>query len=141
LIFSDGKRLGIYESVRGEGRELGAGVFGLSNHFLDTPWPKVTNLKSRLLDVLGDWSDEKAVLALLRDDRPAVDELLPSTGMSLEMERLLSSAFIRAPHYGTRSSTIIRIDQRARVSFDEWTWDRAGAEVGKVNLHYELDYL
>ncbi len=60
LIFSDGERLGVYESVRGEGRELGPGIFGLSNHLLDTPWPKVTNLKSRLLDVLDDWTDEKA---------------------------------------------------------------------------------
>ncbi len=94
--------------MRGEGRELGPGIFGLSNHLLDTPWPKVTNLKSRLLDVLDDWTDEKAVLALMRDDQPAPDEHLPRTGISLDWERLLSSAFIRAPDYGTRSTTLIQ---------------------------------
>jgi len=35
--------LGVYESTVGEGRELASGVFGLSNHLLDTPWPKVRN--------------------------------------------------------------------------------------------------
>ncbi|MDP9084492.1 MAG: NRDE family protein, partial [Pseudomonadota bacterium] len=48
VIFCDGQRLGIHESVRGAGRELGPGIYGLSNHLLDTPWPKVRNLKSRL---------------------------------------------------------------------------------------------
>ncbi len=138
LIFSDGARLGVYESVRGEGRELGPGIFGLSNHLLDTPWPKVTNLKSRLLDVLDDWTDEKAVLALMRDERPAPDEHLPRTGIGLEWERLLSSAFIRAPDYGTRSTTLIRIDADRRVCFDEWSWDPAGAETGRVAQRFTI---
>src|SRR5450759_363983 len=77
LLFSDGERLGVYESARGEGRELGPGVFGLSNHLLDTPWPKVTIAKSRLLDALGDGVNEQSMLALLRDERPAPDEQLP----------------------------------------------------------------
>jgi uncharacterized protein with NRDE domain len=138
LIFSDGARLGVYESVRGEGRELGPGIFGLSNHLLDTPWPKVTNLKSRLLDVLDDWTDEKAVLALMRDEQPAPDEHLPRTGISLDWERLLSSAFIRAPDYGTRSTTLVRIDADRRVCFDEWSWDPAGAETGRVSQRFTI---
>ena len=124
--------------MRGEGRELGPGIFGLSNHLLDTPWPKVTNLKSRLLDVLDDWTDEKAVLALMRDERPALDEHLPRTGISLEWERLMSSAFIRAPDYGTRSTTLIRIDAHRRVCFDEWSWDPAGTETGRVSQRFTI---
>ncbi len=48
LLFSDGERLAIYESARGSGRVLGPGIYGLSNHLLDTPWPKVQTAKSRL---------------------------------------------------------------------------------------------
>src|SRR3979411_277233 len=71
LIFSDGERLGIFESVPGTGRELGPGIYGLSNHLLDTPWPKVQNAKSGLQAALADLTDTTPLLALLRDDQPA----------------------------------------------------------------------
>ena len=138
VIFSDGERLGIYESTRGHGRELGPGIYGLSNHLLDTPWPKVQTAKSRLRAALLDTADPAPLLALLRDDRPAPDEELPRTGVSLEWERLLSSAFVRAQDYGTRCSTIIRIDGRARAYFDEWSWDSVGADIGRISVQFEL---
>jgi uncharacterized protein with NRDE domain len=139
LIFSDGARLGIYESVRGAGRELGPGIYGLSNHLLDTPWPKVQRSKSRLQAALLGLTDTAPLLALLRDDQPASDEQLPQTGVSLEWERLLSSAFVRAPDYGTRCSTIIRIDARGRAYFDEWSWDSVGADIGRRSLQFALE--
>jgi uncharacterized protein with NRDE domain len=139
VIFSDGRRLGIYESVLGMGRELGPGIYGLSNHLLDTPWPKVQSAKSRLEAALSGLTDTAPLLALLRDDRPASDEHLPQTGVGLEWERLLSSAFVRAPDYGTRSSTIIRIDARGRAYFDEWSWDSLGADIGRTCLQFELE--
>ena len=139
LIFSDGERLGIHESARGAGRELGPGIYGLSNHMLDTPWPKVLNAKSRLEAALLQMTDTAPLLALLRDDRPAPDEQLPRTGMPLEWERLLSSAFVRAPDYGTRCSTIIRIDDRGRAYFDEWSWNSDGANVSRVSLQFERE--
>ncbi len=139
LIFSDGERLGIYESVLREGRELGPGIYGLSNHLLDTPWPKVQNAKSRLESALLEMAGTAPLLALLRDDRPAPDAQLPQTGVSLEWERLLSSAFVRAPDYGTRCSTIIRIDTGGRAYFDEWSWDAVGADIGRTSLRFELE--
>ena len=138
LIFSDGERLGIHESALGSGRELGPGIYGLSNHLLDTPWPKVQNAKTRLEAALLGLTDTAPLLALLRDDRPASDAELPRTGVSLEWERLLSSAFVRAPDYGTRCSTIIRIDARGRAYFDEWSWNSVGADVGRTHLQFEL---
>ena len=138
LIFSDGERLGIYESVPGSGRELGPGIYGLSNHLLDTPWPKVQLAKTRLEAALLGLTDTAPLLDLLRDDRPASDAELPRTGVSLEWERLLSSAFVRAPDYGTRCSTIIRIDARGRAYFDEWSWNSVGADIGRINLQFEL---
>ncbi len=139
LLFSDGERLAVYESVRGVGRELGPGIYGLSNHMLDTPWPKVQTAKSRLADALANLQTTDALLALLRDDKPAPDEELPRTGVSLQWERLLSSAFVRAPDYGTRCSTVVRIDESRRACFDEWTWDASGAQAGAVSLQFQLE--
>ena len=138
LIFSDGERLAVYESVPGTGRELGPGIYGLSNHLLDTPWPKVQTAKSRLSTALSELENTDAALALLRDDEPAPDDQLPRTGVGLPWERLLSSAFVRAPDYGTRCSTLVRIDQRRRACFDEWTWDSHGAQTGVVSFQFEL---
>jgi uncharacterized protein with NRDE domain len=139
ILFSDGRRLGIYESVLGEGRELGPGVFGLSNHLLDTPWPKVQNAKTALTAALADPRDAAAVLHLLRDDRPASDGDLPRTGATLEWERLLSSAFVRAPDYGTRCSTLLRIDERGGAVFYEWSWDRMGEASGTRRFEFVID--
>lgn len=139
VIFCDGTRLGIFESASGAGRELEPGIYGLSNHLLDTPWPKVRNAKNRLAGALSQISDAAPLLALLRDDRPAADDELPRTGVSVEWERLLSSAFIRASGYGTRSSTVIRIDRFGQAWFDEWSWDASGVEAGRVSLRFELE--
>jgi hypothetical protein len=77
-------------------------------------------------------------------DRPGLhqpDEDLPGTGLSLEWECLLSSAFIRGRDYGTRCSTVIRIDQRGKVYFDEWTWDASGAQSGRASFQFEIPNL
>src|ERR1700692_2597618 len=95
LIFSDGQRLAVHESVPGVGRVLAPGIYGLSNHVLDTPWPKVDRAKAGLHALLDQNIDPSSVLELLRDDRPARAEDFPGTGMGLEWERLLPSAFIR----------------------------------------------
>jgi uncharacterized protein with NRDE domain len=138
LIFSDGQSLAVHESVPRAGRVLAPGIYGLSNHVLDTPWPKVERAKARLHALLDQTIDPLSVLELLRDDRPARDEDLPGTGMSLEWERLLSSAFIRGSDYGTRCSTIIRIDQGGKVYFDEWTWDASGSESGRASFQFQV---
>jgi uncharacterized protein with NRDE domain len=137
LIFSDGERLAVFESVPGDGRELGPGIYGLSNHLLDTPWPKVLNAKSALGAALARLPDEQPLLELLRDERQADDARLPRTGVSLDWERLLSSAFIRAPGYGTRCSSILLMDRHGRVRFSEWNWDESGALSGQVEHRFE----
>jgi uncharacterized protein with NRDE domain len=138
LIFSDRERLAVFESVPGDGRVLGPGVYGLSNHLLDTPWPKVRNAKSALGAALARLPDEGPLLELLRDERRADDAQLPRTGVSLDWERLLSSAFIRASGYGTRCSSILLIDRHGGVRFSEWSWDVAGALSGQVEHRFEI---
>jgi uncharacterized protein with NRDE domain len=98
---------------------LERGVYGLSNAVIDTPWPKVVVLKTKLRAALPT-AESAAALAstlfeALSDRSLAPDERLPSTGVPLDVERELSAAFIRTPDqsYGTRCSTII-ITERAR---------------------------
>jgi uncharacterized protein with NRDE domain len=89
------------------------GVHGLSNADFNTPWPKTRALMERLQVWLagshGRDDDFAPLFAALADEHRAPDELLPDTGVGLERERWLSSAFIRGEHYGTRASTVVAI--------------------------------
>ena len=107
ILFGDADSLWYYSNIEQDGRKLAPGIYGLSNHLLDTPWPKVARAKKALGEALSALPDRAPLFHLLKDDRPAPDEALPRTGVSLEWERLLSAAFIRAPSYGTRSSTVV----------------------------------
>jgi uncharacterized protein with NRDE domain len=78
LFVSDGDTLGIYESESGAARLLEPGVHALSNHLLDTPWPKVRAGKARLFRALQALPDDTPLVELLRDDRPAPDAELPA---------------------------------------------------------------
>lgn len=91
------------------GKPLGYGVYGLSNALLDTPWPKVTRAKAQFASLLCQGAPEETFFELLSDSTRANDCRLPSTGISLEWERVLSSIFICSPNYGTRASTVVRV--------------------------------
>ncbi|MBN8441800.1 MAG: NRDE family protein [Thauera sp.] len=138
LLVSDGDALGIHESTTGAVRLLEPGIYGLSNHLLDTPWPKLARARSRLAELLPALPDEDGVLALLRDDTLVADHELPQTGVSLEWERQLSPAFIRAPGYGTRCSSLILARADGRIRFHEWTWDADGELRSEVSHHFRL---
>ena len=109
---------------------LAAGVYGLSNAGLDTPWPKVTALKTRLGASLDDEAPPEslrdALFEALADRRPAADADLPGTGVPLDWERLLSAAFIEAPAagYGTRCSTVVVTERRAQ-GLSTRIWERS----------------
>ena len=139
LMISDGSSLGIFESITGAGRELGPGTYGLSNHLLDTPWPKVETAKSRMLAALDGDADASTLLPLLRDPIPAPDEMLPNTGVGLEWERMLSSAFILGEEYGTRCSTVLMMDSSGSIFFDEWSWNPTGIETARTHMEFALD--
>jgi len=138
LLVSDGRQLGIHESTTGAVRMLDPGVYGLSNHVLDTPWPKVKLARERFTAALGRRPDTDAFLALLRDDQPAPDHHLPETGVSADWERWLSPAFIRAPGYGTRCSTLILLDHGGNVTFREWTWNERGEFASEVTHRFAV---
>lgn len=120
-----------YVSNRGARPQvLEPGIYGLSNHQLDTPWPKVERGKSQMQAVLGGNPEDptEPLLALLADRRPAADDALPETGVSRNWEKLLSSAFIRAPGYGTRASSVLLIENGGESRLRERSFG-AGAEL------------
>lgn len=92
-------------------RDLEPGVYGLSNHLLNTPWPKVQQGRADLERALDTGADADTLLEGLLDRTLADEADLPSTGVPLAQERALSSRFITGTEYGTRSSTVIRIDR------------------------------
>ncbi|AQQ53999.1 NRDE family protein [Planococcus lenghuensis] len=107
-------------NVEGNVQAVSPGVHGVSNHFLDTPWPKVQKGKAGLRAALeeDDVNIEK-LFQLLQDAEAAEDVSLPDTGVGIELERKLSPLFIRMPDYGTRASTVLTIDRHNQVTFIE----------------------
>jgi uncharacterized protein with NRDE domain len=115
------------------------GVHGLSNHLLDTPWPKVVHSKARLQAwIAADSDDVEPLFSLLADRRVAPDEVLPSTGVALEWERLLSPPFIVSERYGTRCSTVILIDREGHALFIERSFDSNARALPEVRAAFAL---
>jgi len=127
-----------YTSNRASGAvALGPGIHGVSNHLLETPWPKLIRAKARLADALSRRSEPiEAAFELLADRERAPAASLPSTGVSPEWERLLSSAFIVHPDYGTRCSTVLAIDGDGGARFFERSFDESGALKGQVAYEF-----
>lgn len=106
LLLSDGEEL-IYCSNRdGRPRALPPGIYGLSNHLLDSPWPKLMQAREQFAAALHRLPDETAFFELLGDQTIVADADLPKTGVPLEWERLLSAVFVKSENYGTRASTL-----------------------------------
>jgi uncharacterized protein with NRDE domain len=100
--------------------KLPDGFYGLSNHLLDTPWPKVVRGKEKVKQTLATAEpDPEAMFAILYNEDIAPDEQLPNTGLSVERERALSSMFIKTDGYGSRCSTVIMVDRDNNVFFAE----------------------
>lgn len=106
LLVGDSQTLWHLNSHEGTPRALEPGLYGLSNASLDTPWPKLLRAKAALANCL-ERADSEALLELLADTQKAPIDQLPNTGVTLELETLLSSIFIASPNYGTRASTAL----------------------------------
>ncbi|QSP96183.1 NRDE family protein [Marinobacter salinisoli] len=109
------------------GRHVHRGVYGLSNHLLQTPWPKLLRLRESLAATVASAAPDATTLhrqlrALLQDTAPAPDHLLPDTDVGLETERFLSSPFIVGETYGTRCTTIVTVSSQGHITVSEQTW-------------------
>lgn len=146
LFFGDGQRV-FYFSNRSDApaTHLKPGLYGLSNHLLDTPWPKVSKTKA-LFGAINP-SDTTAVFTLLADRMPAADSEIQQTGLPLEIERSLSPPFIAiggavlsgmgSEGYGTRASSYLRFSNSGEVAFTERTFIR-GKYSGELTRAFHI---
>jgi uncharacterized protein with NRDE domain len=129
-----------YASNRASGAlALGRGIHGLSNHLLDTPWPKLTRSKARFAACLAASDDGvEPLFELLADRTQAEATALPVTGVAPEWERLLSSAFIVDSRYGTRCSTVLTIEHDGSARFVERGFDPHGRLTGETANEFSV---
>ena len=141
LIVGDTSSLAHFSSRDGAIEILEPGVYALSNHTLNEPWPKVSRAKSALDAILQSKMHETAlqmaIYELLSNDTVAPDDALPTTGVGIEWERVLSPALIVTERYGTRASTILSVANSGSVSFEERTRANDGgiSSVAKFSFH------
>jgi uncharacterized protein with NRDE domain len=113
-----------YGNYQEDIRQIEPGVHGLSNALLDTPWPKVEKGKQKLEEVMNrDRLKENMLFDVLYDDVKAPREVLPDTGVGMQMEEMLSPIFIKSPDYGSRCSTVVMVEKNGNVTFAERTYD------------------
>ncbi len=123
LIVFDSVDLGYYSNRSEQGPvSLSSGIYGLSNHLLDTPWSKVVAGKAALGERLQESNPrDHSLLEILADTERARDEALPETGVGMELERILSARCIVSPAYGTRCSTLVKVSSSGKIRFVERT--------------------
>ena len=141
LILGDHEQLYWYSNRCEEFRPLSAGIYGLSNHLLDTPWPKINLSKETLANLIskGKKPSPEALFHLLENRTVPDDSHLPSTGVGIEWERILSPVFIESSNYGTRSSTLLLIDRHDHVSFYERTFKPSEDHVTDSNHEFDIE--
>ena len=132
LIVGDAFGLFYYSNREPGIHRLDPGWYGLSNHHLNTPWPKVEKgialLKSAILN--SDPVNMDPIFRLLKNREVPPDDRLPDTGVGKEWERILSPMFIQSPGYGTRSSSVMLIGRNGRAQVAEQTFE-AGFDQGQ----------
>jgi len=107
-------------------RHIPPGIYGVSNGLFDEAWPKLTSGKLALASAVKTGLDNDALMQILTDHAIAKDETLPDTGVSLDIERMLSSRFIRSDDYGTRACSIVKFNRRQQIEFVEYNYDHGG---------------
>ena len=108
LLVGDLNELFYFSNIEGQIKKLEPGLYGLSNHLLDTDWPKVDRGKQLLNQVVkSDQVSPSDMLAILANDELSPDDMLPNTGIPLDWEKALSAININREDYGTVSSTVL----------------------------------
>ena len=141
LIAGDMNQLGFYSNRSEAMTPIAPGVHGLSNHLLDTPWPKVEKGITAVSETrpLDDPDVISATLfGLLNDRTPAHDPLLPDTGITRQRERELSPPFIVGEHYGTRTSTVLLVNTHGDVFVHEKRYGPNGVVLGEDARAFRL---
>ena len=140
LLIGDAASLYFLSNRGGAITRVEPGIHGLSNHLLDTPWPKIERGKARLAQQLDKTFDFEAAFRFLEDTERAPSGELPSTGVSLELEERLSAIrILAAGGYGTRCSTVLCFGEEGRIEFHERSYREDGGVSGTVSYRLTLE--
>lgn len=120
-----------------QARALAPGVYGLSNAWLDAPWPKLLRTRARFAELLAARElQPEALFEMLADRMPADPDEVPDTGLPPDWERALSSPFVAHERYGTRCSTLLMIERGGRSIVHERRYDAAGQQTGSSRIEF-----
>lgn len=139
ILLGDLDHLTYFSNYDPKVRELPSGLYGLSNHLLDTDWYKVRKLKTKLQKALEESEPEpEALLDLMHDLLIPPDEEVQQTGLSLAQEKMLSPMFIKSPNYGTHSSSVLMIDYQHNVRFFERVYESPHREAEEQSFSFTI---
>ncbi len=136
LVLSDENSLFWFSNQGGKPEQLGPGIYGLSNHLLNTPWPKIKKGRKALEKTVLNKENlsAEALFHLLENKSIPHDSELPDTGVGIEWERILAPIFINSKDYGTRSSSVIIMNNDGHAFIAERGFNEKGA------LQYEKEF-
>jgi uncharacterized protein with NRDE domain len=140
MLAGDAAGLFCYSNRGGDPIEVQPGVHGLSNHLLDTPWPKVVKGCAGLEKLLPRTYRSEDYLDLMDDSVPPEEQLVPQSEPGQDWERSLSSMRIMKGEYGTRCSTALRLCEDGESTLAERTYHRNGEIDGEVRYVFKVDF-
>ena len=130
LLLADAGELWYLSNRDGAPRRLEPGVYGLSNHRLDTPWPKLVGAREGFQAALARLPALDPCFEVLADTGTVPDPDLPATGQPLAWERMLSAVFVSSETYGTRACTVLARHRGGGIRLEERRFGPHGLPMG-----------
>ena len=140
LLLYDAQNLHYFSNFTDAGfQRIDPGLYGLSNHLLDTPWPKVLQGKMAVAEWLEtDGEDPEPLFDIMARKSRAREEDLPDTGVDKSFESALSALFIESPGYGTRSTSVLLVGYDGACVFIERTFEADSPNVSTVRFDLDI---
>jgi uncharacterized protein with NRDE domain len=139
LLVGDPHSLAYHSNARpAERRPLEPGIYGLGNHRLDEPWPKLTRTRERLAAVLESSDPTPDELYAVLTDRTPADTTEPAAvSLPPGLQQALTAPFVVHERYGTRCSTVVLVEHDGRTAMFERRYDPRGAQTGASRHEFE----
>ncbi|MCC5885204.1 MAG: NRDE family protein [Gammaproteobacteria bacterium] len=139
LLLSDGEELWYYSNRLPRPQRLEPGTYGLSNHLLDTAWPRVRRGKSALavFEEAEQHPDVEELLALLADETAPTPAEIAASGLDPGHAGRITPCFIRGPVYGTRASTVVVTGSSGEIRFTEVGFEAQGHRIGRQDFSFQ----
>jgi len=136
LLVGDRESLHHHSNVFPSLGALTPGIHVLSNGPMNAPWPKAEQVRATLGAAIqsADPTDKQLyeMMAISTYDQ---SQLLPDTGVGIDLESRLAPVFIADRTYGTRATTLLRIGANDQVQMSERRFSNEGAVIGERKLY------